>query len=205
MSCKPREIPLCIEQGSTFSYVLRWGQPRLAYRQISAASKAAPCVLTTSADHDLPDGWPFMITGCKGMQELNDRAQAEDPDERYYEATVLGDDSIELNDVNAADFGTYTGGGIITYSIPVDLDGYTARAQIRESVGSSEILLELTTTNGRIVLDNTAKTITLQITATDTADLDWTTGVYALELVSAGGVVSCLARGKVRVGPEITR
>jgi hypothetical protein len=56
-----------------------------------------------------------------------------------------------------------------------------------------------------IVLDDTAKTITVTISAADTAAYDFTTGVYDLELVSSGGVVTQLLAGNVTVGSEVTR
>ncbi len=193
---KAAKINLEICQGRTFSKTLRYGQPRRIYKQLTGASKTAPCVLTVP-DHGMPDGWAFTVSNVKGMTELNS--------DRVYQATVLDSDLIELNDVNAVDFKPYTGSGIITYQQPVDLAGYTARMQIRPEVSSQEVLLELTTANGRIVLDNVAKAITMQVTAMDTAGIDWDEGVYDLELESAGGKVELLSFGNVTIVYEVTR
>lgn len=46
-------------------------------------------------------------------------------------------------------------------------------------------LLRLTTENGRITIDASAKTITLQVSAADTAAISWKRGEYDLELVSS--------------------
>lgn len=194
---KAAKINLEIPQGRTFSKVLRWGQPRLAYRQISAATRAAPCVLSVTG-HGIPDGYLFKISDVRGMTELNS-------DERLYAATVLGPDQIELNDVNASSFTAYSGGGVITYNLPVDLTGYTAEMQVRASVTSAEPLLTLSTTNGGIVIDPVANTITLQATAMQTAGITWESGVYDVEMRSAGGIVTALAAGAVKVIKEITR
>lgn len=99
---------------------------------------------------------------------------------------------------------------------PVVLTGYTARMQIRKRVTSTEDLLELTTTNGRITLHTgvlpggtSPYNILLSISAADTASLPATPQdhrwYYDLELVPAGGQVVRLMQGRVVVSPEVTR
>lgn len=85
---------------------------------------------------------------------------------------------------------------------PVNLTGYTARMQIRPKVDSSQIIYELSTTNGRITLSSTG-VIEMKISATDTSTL--VSGVYDLELTTASGDVVRLVEGKVTVSPEVTR
>lgn len=87
---------------------------------------------------------------------------------------------------------------------PVNLTGYTARMQVRKKYGSATTLLSLTTENGGITLGGVAGTITLYISAMDTSAIDWTAGVYDLELVSAGGLVKRLLQGTIKVSPEVT-
>ena len=193
---KAAKINLEICQGRTFSKTLRWGQPRRSYRQITGATQAAPCVLTVP-QHDVPEGWAFRVSDVRGMEELNQ--------DRYYTATVIDADTIELNDVNAASFRPYGGGGIVTYNTPVNLTGYTGRMQARPSVDSSEVLLDLDTSNSGIVIDETASAITIQIPALDTAAIDWLEAVYDIEMVSPGGKVELLAFGAVKVVQEVTR
>ncbi len=86
---------------------------------------------------------------------------------------------------------------------PVDLTGYTARMQVRPSVTSSTVLLELTTTNGGIVLGGALGTITLSATAVQTAALP-RGGVYDIELVN-GSVVTRFIRGTITLSKEVTR
>jgi hypothetical protein len=88
---------------------------------------------------------------------------------------------------------------------PVDLTGCTARMQVRQSVESPEVLLELSTENARITLGGPAGTITLAITATDTAAITWAGGVYDFELQFPGGRVKRLFYGTVTVSPDVTR
>lgn len=88
--------------------------------------------------------------------------------------------------------------------ILVNLTGYTARMQLRTSLNSGSVALELTTENSRIALGGAGGTISLLISATDTAALGAGTYVYDLELVS-GSVVTRLLKGTVTVDPEVTR
>jgi len=76
-------------------------------------------------------------------------------------------------------------------SSAVNLTGYTARMQVRETVESSSTLLSLTTENSRIALGGTAGTITLTVTAADTAAVVAGHYVYDLE----AGLLHCRRRG----------
>lgn len=87
----------------------------------------------------------------------------------------------------------------------VNLTGYTARMQIRPTAASATTTLSLTTENNRITLGGTAGTITLSISATDTAAIAAGRYVYDLELVSAGGIVTRLLQGVVTVSANVTR
>ena len=69
-------------------------------------------------------------------------------------------------------------------------------------------LLRLTTENGRIAIDTSAKTITLTVSAADTALMTWRRGEYDLEMVSPDVVhiVKSLFGeiGRASVGKEVT-
>lgn len=84
----------------------------------------------------------------------------------------------------------------------IDLTGYTARMMIKRSA-ADEALLELTTENGRIIITESTGSVMLYLTATETAALDWTRGVYDLELVQ-GSIVTRLIEGAVTVLPNVT-
>lgn len=87
----------------------------------------------------------------------------------------------------------------------VNLTGYTARMQLRATTEAAQALIELTTANNRITLGGSAGTITLTISATDTAALTAGRAVYDLELVSAGGIVTNLLGGVVNILRNVTR
>ncbi len=87
----------------------------------------------------------------------------------------------------------------------VDLTGYTARMQVRKTISATAVIIELTTENGRITLGGDNGTITLEITAEDTAALEQFAGVYDLELEASNGFVTRLLEGQVTVSKEVTR
>jgi hypothetical protein len=97
---------------------------------------------------------------------------------------------------------------VITYKdagVAINLTGFTARMQVRATLESASTLIELTTANSRIALGGTAGTITLTISATDTAALTSGRGVYDLELVSGSGIVTRLLQGVCTISRNVTR
>lgn len=87
----------------------------------------------------------------------------------------------------------------------VNLTGYTAKMQIRKSVSSDEVLLELSTVNGKLSITENTGTITMIFSAATTAAIDWSRGKYDLELTSSTGTVTRLIEGEITVSKEITR
>jgi hypothetical protein len=93
-----------------------------------------------------------------------------------------------------------------TPGAPIDLTGYTARMQIRATVGSPGILMQLTSDlGGGITIVGPTGTMSLLIGDMVTAALSWTWAVYDLEIESASGETTRLLRGEVEVQPEVTR
>ncbi|MBI3983827.1 hypothetical protein HY346_00845 [Candidatus Microgenomates bacterium] len=199
---------IVIRKGSTFSKVIRWAAEPLIYKPITGITKAAPPVITATG-HGVPNGWRVAVASVIGMRDINGKSLTKGGvpfDSEFHKATVLTANTLSLNDVNALDFTAYTSGGTLVYFTPVDLNGYTARMQIRlTEVAADPALVSLTTENGGIAIDNTAKTITLTIAATATDDLTFLAGVYDLELISSTGVVTPLLKGNVTVEAEVTR
>ncbi|NBX03384.1 MAG: hypothetical protein EBR02_04870 [Alphaproteobacteria bacterium] len=87
----------------------------------------------------------------------------------------------------------------------VNLTGYTARMMARESIDAASAFITMTTENGGITLGGAAGTIALSISAANTAAITAQGGVYDLELVSGGGVVTRLLAGNVFINREVTR
>lgn len=90
--------------------------------------------------------------------------------------------------------------------LPVDLTGWSAAMQVRTLPESPDVIVTLSTANGRIVLGGEAGTVWLLLDAQSTGDLDQGSYVYDLELYAgAGGQVTRLLEGSVTVDSEVTR
>ena len=87
----------------------------------------------------------------------------------------------------------------------INLTGYTARMQIRETVDAATTIASLTTENGGITLGGAAGTVTLYISGSDTAAFDFEVAVYDLELVDGSGDVQRWVYGDVSLSKEVTR
>lgn len=192
----------CIEirKGKPLIEVLRWGTSPFVYSAISAITQTAP-VQISAAGHGLPDGWPVAVVSVKGMRQINAESSPPSLSRDYRPATVVDDNTVQINEINAADFSAYTSGGYLQYHTPVDLTGYTARLVIKDRIGGTE-LLRLTGTRG-ITLDNTAKTITYAVAASVTEKLTWKKGVFELEMEASDGTVTTLDSGEIVVFDEV--
>ena len=192
---QPVKLNFKIYQGSTFEEILRWESTTKVYKPITGISQNAPCTID-SIGNGLPIGWRFWVSNVKGMKEIN----SAEP----YTATGTTADTVTINSLNSIDFTAYTSGGVLTYNEPVDLSGYTARMQLRAKLDDATVIKELTTENGGITINNTNKTITLNISAIDTSAFTFTSCVYSLELVNGAKVVP-FANGNISLVKEVTR
>lgn len=190
----PSKLNIKIYQGSTFNQVLRWESSTKIYVPITGITNSAPMVVTAPA-HGLVAGWRTKITNVQGMKEAN---------ADYNTVTQITANTVTFNNINSLAYAAYTSGGVLQYNQPIDLTGITARMQIREKTQSEEFLLELTTENGLIQLNNQIKTITFSIPASVTEDLNFTQAVYSLELVN-GNIVTPFVYGNVSLVTEVTR
>lgn len=196
----PAKINFKIYQGSTFKQVLRWESETKTYASIAGISKSAPVQITLVNPNTLPPvGWRARVTNAAGMREINM------PEDSYQLVSNIENGIVEFNQINSISYSTYTGSGILEYNTPVSLAGYTARMQIRLRLQDAVPVLSLTTENGGIVLDDVAKTITVVISAEQTATLNFSQAVYDLEFISSGGEVNRFAEGNILLKPEVTR
>jgi len=85
---------------------------------------------------------------------------------------------------------------------PKNLTGYTAKLQVRESIGST-LLLEMSTSNGKIILGGAAGTIQLLLSAAETAALTWDEGIYDLFITGPSGTRKLL-KGTVTAADSVT-
>lgn len=196
-------LNLSIPRGSTFKYVLRWGTDPIVYKPITAVPSLAPFRVTATA-HGVPDGWAVALSDFVGMVEANAKYVPPRTSD-FQKVKVVDVNTLEFNGVNASSFTPYISGGNVQYKTPVDLTGYTAALDFRARPDITlPALLSLTTTNGGIVLDNVAKTITLNITAAQTTTLLLVNATFDLEMLSPGGVRTNLLSGVANTVNEST-
>lgn len=192
----PVKLNFKIYQGSTFKEVLRWETSTKVYKPISSITKAAPMVISSTA-HGIPVGWRAKITNVVGMKEVNSS-------DTYYTITDTTVNNVTINAVNSLGYTDYVSGGVLEYNQPRSLAGTQGKMQLRAKIDSADVLLELTTENGGITIDDVLKTITLNISATASSALTFTSAVYSLELID-GTEVTPFIYGAVTVEKEITR
>ena len=87
---------------------------------------------------------------------------------------------------------------------PYDLTNHTARMQIRRTTTTASAMIELTTENNGLIIDDDAGSITIEMSDQVTASLT-TSGVYDLEIIDSVGHVSRVVQGTFTLNPEVTR
>lgn len=87
---------------------------------------------------------------------------------------------------------------------PVNLTGWTARLQVRPEFGSSTVLLDASTDNGRITLGGVAGTIAVVVSDEVTKDLAFESAVYDLKMTPPDGESIRLIEGTVALSPGVT-
>lgn len=89
--------------------------------------------------------------------------------------------------------------------VDIDLTGYTARMQVRETFSSTTTILDLTTENGGLTITPLEGKVSIFVTDTVTSAITQLRGVYDLELIDSSGYVEKFVRGSVKFPEEVTR
>jgi hypothetical protein len=89
-------------------------------------------------------------------------------------------------------------------NVLVNLTGYTARMQVRKTIGSTTPYLSLTNASG-ITLGGAAGTVAIAISAATLSAIPSGNYVYDLELISGAGAVVRLISGDFVVSGEVSR
>jgi len=201
MSISPAKINYKIYQGSTFKETFRWEAQTKGYTNITNISKTAPCVITTSNTHTIPQGWRFRVTDVLGMTQINQTSE-----DNFYLASSVTNNTITINSINSTNFNNYNGGGVISYNLPVPLAGFTGILQIRENISSPTTILQLTSAaGGGMIINDTNKFISITIPAITTAEFNFNSAIYGIELTSSLGEVFPLIIGNITVIKEVVR
>jgi hypothetical protein len=197
----PGKINYKIYQGTTFKQVYRWETSTTYYANIQSITKSGPCVITTTTNHNIPPGWRIRVTNVGGMKEINTTSA-----DQYYVVNDATGNTLIINQVNSSGFTTYTGGGTVEYKASYPLQYYSAVMQIRPTTASDTIILARNSTpGGGIVIDPVTSTITVTITAAQTALFDFTAAVYGIELTDTSGNVTPFLTGNITLVKDVIR
>ncbi len=192
-----------IRRGSTFPLTVRWETESWLYAAIAGISLTAP-VAITSAAHTIPDGWNVAVVDAKGLTQLNAKNNPPKASDMR-RATVVSATQIEFNSISAAAYPAHVAAtGYLAWRAPQTLVGYQARMQIKDRVGGAVLVSLTSSMGGGITIDDGGKAIEITITAEQTEAIASVGGVYDLELVSPGGVVTTLLAGAVTFETEVT-
>lgn len=85
---------------------------------------------------------------------------------------------------------------------PLELTDYAAKMQLRPYPGAKKVYDELTTENGRLVVEGDQ--ITINFPASVTGEYKFDTAVYDLYIQSLDGMQYRVAQGGVQVSREVT-
>lgn len=95
---------------------------------------------------------------------------------------------------------------------PYDLTGHSARMQVRRTVTTEALILDLTTDNGALLVNPADKNNEIKIYIADESTASIAIGgtdpliaVYDLEIENQSGEVSRVLQGNFTVIPEVTR
>lgn len=89
--------------------------------------------------------------------------------------------------------------------LPVDITGWTARMQARETIDSQNVIFELTTENGGIIIGPEVGQFWFYMPDTDSAALSFESAVYDLNITDHAGDVIRLLHGDVELSLGVTR
>lgn len=178
---------LVIVKGSTFADTLRWATSECVLIQ-GSLNPSVP-VTIESVGHNIPDGW---------MVSIDDHPMI--PESARFQVKAIDSNTIGIPCMNGAKFNRPRA-VVVRLNKPVDLSGYTAKMQIRDLSGN--LLIELSTENGRITIDNADKTIERSITAADTSALTAERATYDLEMIQGAYVVK-IDSGTIEIVNEVT-
>jgi len=171
-------------QGADWRPKLNWYGGGLFMGPIEEIDPGYPTKIRVTA-HGLPSAsdTPVIISGVEGMTILNSKELA------ILQASRVDADYFTMP-ISTVACEWVVGTGEITYYKPTDISAYTAfRGKLRSRVYKSDTLADMTEANGKIIITDNDAGIELNLTAAETALLDFTHGYVDVEGVDAGDQV----------------
>ena len=188
-----------MDQGADWNVVINWYGDGVFRAPIEEIDPGYPTQIRVST-HLLPSSsdTPVIISGVQGAEILNSSNTA-------VELCTRVDADYFTVPVSTIACEWVPGTGEITWNKPTDLTSFTARCQLRSKWYSGTIITEMTTENTGITLDSNDGSIALNRIASVTAALGFTKAYGDIEVISAAGIVTRVARLVVAFQRETTR
>lgn len=87
----------------------------------------------------------------------------------------------------------------------MDLTGYSARMQVRETSASTIVLMSASTLDGGITINSPGGVVMINISAALTTAMTWNAGEWDLEIYTDAANVIRLVKGYASLSQEVTR
>jgi hypothetical protein len=198
---EPKKHDIVIKQGAKYQDAFHWYGGGKKCQAIENVTVGHPTIITATA-HGLPtvSDTPISIMNVYGARNLNTGTMECD----RVKATVIDADTFSV-DVDTGYQRYKAGTGSFEWYQPKALSGYTAQMQIREQLEDVTPLISLSSQAGDIVISVQDARITFTIATAVTEQLDFSSGVYDLELIDTNGEATRLLEGNVTLSKEVTR
>lgn len=192
------QFHLYIEQGTNFDHTFQWLAGGMFMAPIELIEEGYPTVITVTA-HGLNtvSAHPVIISGVEGIPRLNSEG-AELPLVTRVSSSKF---SVPISSVGKQ---WVPGTGELTYHIPTDLTGYTARCVIRRNWYDATAIHEMTTENGGVILGADDGSIQLLIDKADTAAFSFRSAWYDVDLIAGGGYEQRVFKGPITLEREVS-
>jgi len=192
------QFHLYIEQGVNFEHTFQWLAGGMFMAPIELVEEGYPTVITVT-NHGLNSlsAHPVIISGVEGIPRLNSEG-AELPLASRISANKF---SVPISSVSKE---WIPGTGEITYHIPTNLTGYTGRCVIRRNWYDTDVIHEMTTSNGGMILTVADGGIQLLIPKAVTATFGFRTAWYDVDLTTAGGYEHRVFKGPISLEREVS-
>ena len=192
------QIHLHVEQGVNFEHTFQWLAGGMFMAPIEDIAEGYPTVMTVTG-HGLNSvsSHPVIISGVEGCSHLNSTNLS------IPLCTRITDDTFSVPLTSVGD-DWIPGTGEITYHLPTNLTGFTARMVIRKNWFTTAAIHEMTTENGGIVLGVLDGSIRLLIPKATTAAFNFKHAVYDVDLIASSGDEDRVFRGPITLHREVS-
>lgn len=194
-------MDLNISIGSPIDITFQLTSPPLRYGVIQAITNTAPARFTV-ANHGLSADDKVWITRCRGIDKRINSQFEEIGAATLHDIEVIDSNTFSINAINSVGWGSYTANsGVVNCLTPVNTTGVFIQMQMRRNINDSTPAINLTSTNGGVIISNNG----VIYVRGDTNNLTPGSYLYSIEVTYPSGDVDRVLEGVVIVQREVTR